>query len=54
MTKYSIDFTYNEPGWGNVELDAEDRDQAEFEGLNYVRDTHPDVQSVEITSIKEI
>ena len=54
MAKYSIDFHFKEQGWGNVELDADDADQAEFEGINYVHDTYPDCIDVEITGVKEI
>lgn len=52
--KYSVDYSFTENGWGNVEIDADDRDEAEFAAMNYVKDSNPDALEVEVTSIKEI
>lgn len=54
MTKYSVDYSYKENGWGNVEVEGDDRNEAEFEALNYVHDTNPDISEVTVTDIKEI
>ena len=54
MAKYSIDFEYKEPHWGNVEIDANDADQAEFLARNHVMDLYDDISDVLITEVKHI
>ena len=51
---YSIDYTYREINWGNVELEADDKSEAEYNAINYVRDAYPDASDVEINEIKEV
>ncbi len=51
---FAVDYTGKETVWGHFELDVQDKDQAEFEALNMIRDGNPDISDVEITSIKEI
>ena len=54
MAKYSIDFEYKEPHWGNVELSADDADQAEFLARNHVLDMGDDISDILITEVKQI
>lgn len=50
MPLYFINFT----AAGGMSMDADDKDQAEFEALTYIRDSFPDLNDVEIVDIKEI
>ena len=54
MAKFSVDFTYKAPGWGNVEIDADDAEQAEFFAKDYVLDTFDGASDIEFAKIKEV
>lgn len=51
---FKVDFTYNEPRWGDVEVPVDTKDDAEYEALMYIKDIYPEAIDVEITSIKEV
>jgi len=48
--QYFISFTAT----GGMSIDADDADQAEFEALNYIRDSFPDLANIEVTEVKAI
>lgn len=50
---FDVEFTYKLPEWGNVELDADDAEHAERLADKYIRESFPDAQDIEITSVRE-
>lgn len=50
MPTYFISFDCT----GGMAFEADDRDQAEFEMLNYLRDSFPDFSNFDVTDVKEI
>lgn len=54
MSFYEIDYAYKIKEWGVVTLEADDVEQAEDFGKEYVRESFPDVTEIEIEGIKEI
>ena len=55
MTMYNIEFQYNIPMWGDIQLDASDVEEAETLALEQLRETSDDDwEDLEITAIKEI
>lgn len=52
--KFEADFAYMEEMFGNVDgIDAIDREDAEGQVMEYVRQTYPEATDIEITSLKE-
>lgn len=57
MTMHAVDFEYNEPGVGSIEMDLDpslDKNELEEIALLEVREVHPDLVEVGITTIREI
>lgn len=54
MTKYLIDFTYTTPMWGDVELDAADKEDAKTQAIKHVGIMYPEANDIEVTNIEEI
>lgn len=51
---FDVEFKYNLPEWGNVELEATDVDEAAVMAEQYVKDTFLDAMDIEITSVREM
>ena len=54
MPMYEVDFSYKLPEWGSVTLEANDVDEAEQLGREYVTDSYQDIEDVEIESVREL
>ena len=54
MSFYEIDFSYKVEEYGTVILEADDKEQAEQFGVEYVKDTFTDVLEVSIDEVKEV
>ncbi len=54
MTKYQIEYSYQVPEWGTIELNADNKDEAE--GLAYIeiKQLFPEVLDVQVDSVKVI
>lgn len=50
---HEIDFTYDVEEYGTVLLET-DRDLAETEAREYIRETYPDAKNIRIDEVKEI
>lgn len=51
---YDVEFSYNLPEWGNVELDADNPEDADRLAFDYIRNSFPDAVNIEITSVREV
>lgn len=54
MAYYEIDYAYKIKEWGVVTLEADDPEQADEFGREYVLEAFPEVTEIEIESVKEI
>jgi hypothetical protein len=54
LTAYDINYSYQVEEFGNTIVNADDPEQAEMFGLEYVRETYPEANSVIIDSVKEV
>lgn len=54
MPQMRAEFEFTTPGWGEVEFEADDKDQMEFLVRNYIRDNLEDASDIEITKIELI
>lgn len=54
MNMFNIEFTGNIKEWGQVEVEADDPEQAEDFALEQIKDLYPEYEDVEIETIKEI
>jgi len=54
MTRYEVNFSYKLPEWGTVTLEAKDLQEAEELALEYVEESYPDVEDIEVDVIREI
>ena len=51
---YQIDFEGNERLWDMIQLEALDREEAEYEAKARIAEIYPDLADVEITNIREM
>lgn len=54
MTFYDIEFTGKLQEWGNVELEADDVEQAEQYAREHILEVYPEYMDVEIEAVKEL
>lgn len=55
MGTYEVDFTYDMPEWGSVELeDIDDKEDAEVHALAYIKTTYPDVTNIKIEAVRNL
>lgn len=54
MSFYEIDFTYKIEEYGTVTLEADDSEQAEEFGREYIKETYTDVMDIQIDEVKVI
>lgn len=54
MTAFNIEYSYQVEEFGSTVLNADDPEQAEMFGLEYVRETYPEANSVVIETVKEV
>lgn len=55
MSKYVVDYTYNVPEWGDIELEAEDEEEAEEQALDWAKRVMPEEAiDLEIIDVKEL
>lgn len=54
MTAFNVDYSYQVEEIGTVVINADDPEQAEMFGKEYVYDTYPEANSVVIDTVKEI
>jgi hypothetical protein len=52
--QYEVDFSYVEPRWGQVEINADDADTAEADALDYIKKFYPEALDIKIDAVKEI
>lgn len=51
---YKVNATYSLPGWGDVTLDAKDKDEAEDMALQHFEDLYPEAFDLEVTEVEEV
>lgn len=54
MTAYNVEYSYMVEEFGVTAINADDIEQAEMFGKEYVQETYPEASSVTIDSVKEI
>lgn len=54
MAFYTIDFEYKVQEFGQVDLEADDPEQAELFAREHITEAYPEVLNVDITEVKEI
>jgi predicted nuclease of restriction endonuclease-like (RecB) superfamily len=54
MTMYNIEFVGYLKEWGQIDLEADDVEQAEGFALEQIKDLYPEYEDIEVESIKEI
>lgn len=54
MSGYNVKYSYMIEEFGETVINADDPEQAEMFGMEYVRETYPEANSVVIDSVKEI
>lgn len=54
MPAFNVDYSYSIEEFGSSVINADDAEQAEMFGLEYVRETFPEAHSVVIDSVKEV
>lgn len=54
MQNYNIEFSYLIREYGAVVLPAEDAEKAEFSAMEYIRETYPDVEGVELETLEAL
>jgi hypothetical protein len=51
---YIVDYSFSTPEFGSFEaVDAKDRDEAEFQAEQYVKDVYPDSYDFEVVRVIE-
>jgi hypothetical protein len=53
MPLYEVDFTYTEPVFGQIELNA-DEETVNEEAIQHIRMSYPEAEDIEITSSRVI
>lgn len=53
MTRFEIEFSYNEPRWGTIEIEAATKEDAEVEAENHIALSYPEAVDVSIDSVVE-
>lgn len=54
MTNYEVDVNYLDRVFDTIPVEADDKDEAEFQALNIVRDGNPEASNVEVGEVREI
>jgi hypothetical protein len=54
MPNYEIEFTGKVQEWGNVELEADNPEQAEEFAREHILEVYPEYEDIEIEAIKEL
>lgn len=54
MALFLVDYTYDLPEGGAIELTANDSEQAELFAEEYVKDLYDTVKNIVITTVREI
>lgn len=54
MSKYEVDYSYDEPRLSFVEVYAKDADDAEYEAEVLIRTSYPEAINIEIIEVREI
>lgn len=54
MPNFEIDYSYTIREGSSVRLPADNAADAEFQGIQYVRDTYDDVENIEIDGIRQL
>lgn len=54
MPNYEVEYEYKITEWGAVELQADNPDQADEFGREYVYETIPDATDITVNSVREI
>lgn len=54
MPAYNVKFSYEVEEFGEVVINADDTEQAEQFGAEYVHETYPEANTVVIEEVKEI
>lgn len=54
MPAYNVKFSYMVEEFGETVINADDVEQAEMFGLEYIRETYPEAMGIDIDSVKEI
>jgi len=53
MKMFNIEFSYNEPRWGDAQIPAETEQEARDEFDLYIKEFYPEAVDIEVTSIKK-
>jgi hypothetical protein len=52
---FNVEYTLMEPVWGTInDIEADDRDDAEYQALQEIKVLYPEAVDVEITKVSEI
>ena len=54
MTTYNVDYSYEVEEFGSTVVEADDEEQAEIFGREYVLETYPEAIKVVIDKVREI
>lgn len=54
MTHYQIDYSYQVPEWGTIDLTADNAEQAEEFALEQIKELFPEILEIEIDDIKAV
>lgn len=54
MNKYSVDFEYTIKEFGNIEIEANNPEDAEFSAVKEIKDTFDDISDLKIIEVEEI
>ncbi len=52
--KYEVDFSYVEPRFGQVETDADAKENAEADALDYIKQFYPEAMDIKIEAVREV
>ena len=54
MHKFEVDVAYDEHMFDTIPIEADDRDQAEFEAMNVIRDSNPQAHDLDVKEIRQV
>lgn len=54
MQNYEVDVNYLDKIFDTIHIEADSREQAEYEALNRVRDANPDASNLDVLEVREV
>jgi hypothetical protein len=54
LTKYQIDYSYQVPEWGTIDLPADNEEQAREFALEQIKELYPEILEIQIDKVRVV